>query len=45
MNSIKSICLKLRYADEQDIEKKNSMYYEQYLDHIQQQLNNDDKFQ
>lgn len=28
MNSIKSICLKLRYADEQDIEKKNSMHYE-----------------
>jgi hypothetical protein len=28
MNHIKFICSKMKYADEQEIQKKNSMYYE-----------------
>ncbi len=45
MNHIKSICAKMKYADEQEIQKKNPMYYEKYLDHIEQSLKTDDKFQ
>ena len=30
MNLIKSICNKLKYADESETEKKNAQYYDQY---------------
>lgn len=44
MNHIKFICSKMKYADEQETQKKNSLYYEQYLEHIEQSLKTDDKF-